>query len=91
MIADLMAVPEHLSFPTGLELLCIEDTERLRRWIHAASIGFGVPQEFEDAWHELFTEAIFEQPFWTYLACCTDSPWLPLNCFSPPGWPESTT
>jgi hypothetical protein len=30
------------------------DTERLRQWIHVASIGFGVPQEFENAWHELF-------------------------------------
>ena len=74
MAADLMVVPEHLSSPDGLEIIRIEDTERLRQWIHVASIGFGVPQEFEDAWHELFAEAVFDQPFWTYLAMLNGQP-----------------
>lgn len=74
MAADLMAVPEHLSYPGGLEIICIEDKERLRQWIHVASIGFGVPEEFEDAWYELFAESVFDGPFWTYLAMLDDKP-----------------
>ena len=74
MAADLMAVPDHLAYPDGLKIICIEDTERLRQWIHVAGIGFGLPQEYEAAWHELFAEAVFEQPFWTYLALLDDKP-----------------
>ena len=74
MAADLNAVPDRLSFPDGLEIFRIEDAESLRPWIHVASIGFGVPEEFEDAWHELFVEAVFEQPFWTYLARLNGQP-----------------
>lgn len=74
MAADLRDVPDQVPFPEGLEILCIEDPERLRQWIHVASIGFHVAQEFEAAWHELFTEAIFEQPFWTYLALLHGQP-----------------
>jgi GNAT superfamily N-acetyltransferase len=74
MAADLMVVPEYLSFPDGLEIRRIEDAGRLRQWIHVASVGFGVPPEFEDAWHELFAEAVFDQPFWTYLAMLDGQP-----------------
>src|ERR1043165_1648799 len=74
MAADLMTVPEHLSLADRLEIICIEDTESLRQWIHVASRGFGVPPEFENAWHELFAEAVFDQPFWTYLAVLDGKP-----------------
>lgn len=74
MAVDLLVVPEQISYPDGLEIMRIEDPERLRQWIHVAGIGFGLPLEFEDAWHELFTSAVFEQPFWTYLAVLNGQP-----------------
>lgn len=74
MAADLMTIPEHLYQPDGLEIICIEDTKRLRQWIHVASISFGLPEEYEEAWHELFAGAVFEQPFWTYLGLLDGKP-----------------
>jgi GNAT superfamily N-acetyltransferase len=74
MAADLRDVPEAVAAPEGLEIHCIEDPERLRQWIHVASVGFQMAQEYEDVWYELFTEAIFEQPFWTYLAMLHGQP-----------------
>ena len=74
MAADLMVVPEHLTSPDGLEIICIEDPESLRQWIHIASISFGVLPEYEDTWYELFVESVFEQPFWTYLALLNGKP-----------------
>lgn len=74
MAADLMVVPEDLASPDGLEIRRVEDTARLRQWIHVASVGFGVSSEFEDAWHELFVEAVFDPPFWTYLAMLNGRP-----------------
>jgi len=74
MAADLLAMPEHLPSPDGLAIIRIEDLERLRQWTHVASIGFSLPEEFEDAWHELFVEAVFDQPFWTYLGMLDGQP-----------------
>jgi GNAT superfamily N-acetyltransferase len=74
MAADLMAGPEHLSFPNGLEIIRIEDPEKLRQWIHVASIGFGALEEYEDAWYEICAEAVFDQPFWTYLGMLDGQP-----------------
>lgn len=74
MAADLLSVPEDLPMPAGLKIVRVEDKETLHEWIHVASIGFEVPEEYEKVWCEFFEEAVFEQPFWTYLALLNGKP-----------------
>jgi len=74
MAVDLTSVPETLPGPAGLRIVPVEAGEPLRQWIHVASIGFGVPEEFEEVWYEFFATAILELPFWTYLALLNDQP-----------------
>jgi GNAT superfamily N-acetyltransferase len=74
MAVDMMSVPEDLPLPTGLEIVRVEDKETLQEWIHVASLGFGVAEEFEEVWYDFFVEAVFEQPFWTYLALLNGRP-----------------
>src|SRR5687767_10347655 len=74
MAADLMSLPEDLPLPTGLKIVPVEDKETLRQWIHVASIGFGVPEEFEKVWYDFFVETVFEMPFWSYLALFNERP-----------------
>jgi ribosomal protein S18 acetylase RimI-like enzyme len=74
MAADLMSLPEDLPLPTGLKIVRVEDKETLQQWIHIASIGFGVAEEYEKVWHEFFVEAVFDQPFWSYLAVLNERP-----------------
>jgi GNAT superfamily N-acetyltransferase len=68
MAADLMTLPEDLPYPNGLEIVPVENGETLQQWIHIASIGFGVPEEYEQVWYDFFVEAVFDLPFRTYLA-----------------------
>lgn len=74
MAVDLMSVPEDLPVPPGLEIVRVEDKGTLQEWIHIASLGFGVAEEFEKVWYDFFVEAVFEQPFWTYLAVLNGQP-----------------
>lgn len=74
MAADLMALPEDLPFPTGLEIVPVENGETLQQWIHVASIGFDVPEEYEKVWYDFFVEAVFDLPFRTYLALLNGRP-----------------
>jgi GNAT superfamily N-acetyltransferase len=74
MAADLSSMPEDVPVPTGLKIVRVEDKETLQQWIHVASIGFHVPAEYENVWYEFFVEAVFEQPFWSYLAVLDDRP-----------------
>jgi len=74
MAADLMALPEDLPFPNGLEIVPVENGETLRQWIHIASIGFDVPAEYEKVWYDFFVEAVFDLPFRTYLALLNGQP-----------------
>lgn len=74
MAADLESVPEDLPLPTGLRIVRVEDKETLRQWIHVASLGFEVAERYENVWYEFFAEAIFQQPFWTYLALLDGRP-----------------
>jgi GNAT superfamily N-acetyltransferase len=74
MAADLTSIPETPPMPAGLRIVLVEGRELLRQWIHVASIGFEVPEEFEEVWYDFFAEAIFELPFWTYLALLHDRP-----------------
>jgi len=74
MAADLMALPEDLPLPSGLEILPVENEESLRQWIHIASIGFDVPEEYEKVWYDFFVEAVFDLPFRNYLALLNGLP-----------------
>jgi GNAT superfamily N-acetyltransferase len=74
MAVDLTSVPETLPRSAGLRIVRVETVAALKPWIHVASIGFGVPEEFEQVWYDFFAEAIFELPFWTYLALLDDQP-----------------
>jgi len=74
MAVDLTAVPEDSPSPGGLKIITVEDAETLRNWIHVASIGFKVPEEFENAWYDFFVEAVFDPRFRTYLALLNGQP-----------------
>ncbi len=74
MAADLSSIPEEVPMPEGLKIVRVEDTETLREWIHVASLGFDVPAQYEEVWYEFFAEAVFEQPFWTFLALWNGRP-----------------
>lgn len=74
MATDLMLVPEELPLPTGLKIVRVEDQDTLRQWIHIASIGFDVAEEHEKVWYDFFVEAVFDQPFWSYLAVLNGRP-----------------
>ena len=74
MAADLTGLPENKSFPNGLKIVPVEDEATLRKWIHVASIGFGVPIDVEDIWYGFFAEAVCERPFRTYLALLNGEP-----------------
>lgn len=74
MAADLMSVPENLPLPAGLKIIQVENAESLKQWIHVASIGFEVAEEFEQVWYDFFAEAVFELPFRTYLAILDGQP-----------------
>jgi GNAT superfamily N-acetyltransferase len=60
--------------PTGLEIIPVEDRKTLSKWIHVASIGFGVPEEFESTWYGFFVEAVLDLPFRSYLALLNGQP-----------------
>ena len=46
----------------------------LRKWIHVASVGFGIDPEVEAIWYEFFSEVAWERPFRTYLALLNNQP-----------------
>jgi GNAT superfamily N-acetyltransferase len=74
MAADLTGLPENISIANGLRIVPVEDEATLRKWIHVASVGFGVPTDVEDIWYSFFAEAVCERPFRTYLALLNREP-----------------
>jgi len=74
MAADLISLPENISIPNGLKIVPVEDEATLRKWIHVASVGFGVPTDVEDIWYGFFAEVACERPFRTYLALLNGEP-----------------
>ena len=67
LMTDLPAVP-------CLKIVPVIDRSALRQWIHIASIGFRIGEEFEKVWYELFAEVIFDMRFRTYLALLNGKP-----------------
>ena len=74
MAADLTSLPENIPLPDGLSILPVSDHETLKKWIHVASISFGVPESLEDTWCDFFDKAVFDLPFRTYLALLNGKP-----------------
>lgn len=74
MAVDLMSLRESTALPTGLKIIPVEDRKTLSKWIHVASIGFGVPEEFESTWYDFFVEAVLDLPFRNYLALLNGQP-----------------
>jgi GNAT superfamily N-acetyltransferase len=52
----------------------VENSVTLQQWIHVASLGFEVPEEYENIWHDFFVETVFDLPFRTYLALLNGEP-----------------
>ena len=74
MAVDLIGLPEKTQVPNGLRIVVVEDEEMLRKWIHVASVGFGIPHDVENIWYEFFAEAACDRPFRTYLALLNNEP-----------------
>lgn len=74
MAADLTKLREDIPHPAGLNIVCVDTLELLKKWIRVASVGFGVPAEEEPIWFEFFAETVFVSPFRTYLALLDGQP-----------------
>ena len=74
MAADLSLLPEDLLPGPGLSIVPVDGGNALRQWIHVASIGFGVREEFEQVWYDFFADSIFDTRFRTYLALLNGKP-----------------
>jgi GNAT superfamily N-acetyltransferase len=74
MAADLSSLPDNLPAPIGLRIVPVIGGETLKQWIHVASIGFGVREEYEKVWYDFFVEAIYDTRFRTYLAFLDGQP-----------------
>ncbi len=74
MAVDLSILPENLSTCPGLKIIQVEQQQTLKQWIHIASIGFRISAEYEQAWQNLFVEAIFHPHYRTYLALLNGKP-----------------
>ena len=85
MAADLMALRSPIPIPNHLSIIRVEDGETLKKWIHIASIGFGVPNDAEDIWYEFFEEAACSFPFRTYLALLNGEPVATSQLFTSAG------
>jgi len=85
MAADLTTLPESTSTPSELTIVRVEDEETLKKWIHVASIGFGVPTDVEDIWYEFFEAAACSLPFRTYLALLNGEPVATSQLFTSAG------
>ena len=74
MAVDLATLPDELPTHPGLRIVRVDDEHTLRQWIHIASIGFNISEEFEKVWYDFFVDAIFEARFQTYLALLDGKP-----------------
>lgn len=74
MAADLLNLREEQPIPDGLSIMVVKNEAMLRKWIHVASIGFGVPHNVESIWYNFFETVAWEHPFRTYMALLNDQP-----------------
>jgi GNAT superfamily N-acetyltransferase len=74
MAVDLSLVPGDLPTHPDLRIVPVDDEAALRQWIHIASIGFKISEEFEKVWHDIFVDTISDARFQTYLALLNGKP-----------------
>jgi ribosomal protein S18 acetylase RimI-like enzyme len=74
MAVDLSLVPDDLPTHPDLRIVTVDDEAALRQWIHIASIGFNISEEFEKVWHDIFVDTISDARFQTYLAFLNGKP-----------------
>ena len=54
MAADLMKLNEDIPSPTGLIIEQVSDMDTLKEWVHIFTLGFGIPETFNQAFFDLF-------------------------------------
>ena len=74
MAVDLNKLSEHIQPHDDLRIISVEDNETLKKWIHVASVGFGMHPEVENIWYDFFAETVFDNPFRTFLALLNGIP-----------------
>lgn len=74
MAVDLSLLPDGLPTHPGLRIVAVNGEHLLKQWIHVASVGFRVDENFEKDWFDFFADAIFDARFHTYLALLDGKP-----------------
>ena len=74
MAADLLALNEDLASPSGLTIEPVGDKETLEQWVNAALIGFGLPDNSENACFDLFAGLGFDMPLRNYVGLMDGKP-----------------
>jgi len=74
MAVDLSLLPTDLPPHPSLRIVPVDEANRLRQWIHVASIGFRIGEKFEKDWYDFFVDGIFNPQFRTYLALLDGKP-----------------
>jgi hypothetical protein len=85
MAADLTNLREKQSIPNDLRIMHVENDSMLRKWIHIASIGFGIPRDMEEVWYDFFAAAACNRPFQTYIALLNGEPVATSQLFTSAG------
>lgn len=74
MAADLLALNEDLTSPSNLIIEPVGDKETLEQFIDAALIGFGLPNNSENACLDLFAGLGFDMPLRNYVGLMDGKP-----------------
>jgi GNAT superfamily N-acetyltransferase len=74
MAADLSALNEDLTAPSGLAIEHVRDTETLRMWAYASIIGCGLPETSVATWFDAFAGLGFDLPLRNYIGILDGEP-----------------
>lgn len=74
MAVDLALLPVCLPAHPDLRIVPVDNEDALRQWIHIASVGFKISEEFEQIWHDILMVTISDARFQTYLALLNGKP-----------------
>lgn len=85
MAVSLENVSENIPMPKGLSIVPVEDRDTLKQWIHLVSRGFGIAEEHEDTWCDIFDKTVFNSPFRTYLGVLNGKPVATAQLFASAG------
>jgi ribosomal protein S18 acetylase RimI-like enzyme len=74
MAADLSALNEDLTAPSGLIVERVRDMGALRQWADTSATGFAFPETSVDTWFDVFAGLGFELPLRNYLGVLNGKP-----------------